>query len=176
MRRGSGNAGVGRLEARCVVYKTKGEHSEKKNTSGRKQLLTDSVLQKHSIGLVQAVRQPTILRDVVQVVNVDFRRVAHRDVAAMGEAPESKLVLRVTVVIMHAVRQTHVRRRVVRHLRNGHPAFVICVANSNHGVRNCARMSGMPWDGWIEMQRLRHEDGAGPGMVNIHGCVDCKRA
>lgn len=133
------------------------------------------MLQIRSISLVQAVRQPAVLRDMVQVVDVDVRRLAHCDAATLGEAPKSCGV-GMLVVMVHAVRLTHVRRRVVRHLSDGHPAFVICVANSNHRVRNCTRMSRVPLDGGIEMQRLRHKDGARPSVVDIHGCIDCQRA
>lgn len=132
------------------------------------------MLQIRSISIVQAVRQPTVRRDMVQVVEVDVRRLPHRDAAALAEAPVPRGV-RVLVVVVHAVRLAHVRRRVVRHCRDGHPAVVVGMADRNYWVRDGARVRGVPCDGGIEVQRLRGEDGAGAGVVNVDGGIDCER-
>ena len=133
------------------------------------------MLQIRSIRLVQPVRQPAVRRNVVQVVEVDMRRVAHRDAAAFAEVAEARVVS-VLVVVVHAMRLAHVRGRVVRHLRDGHPALRVSVANRDHWVRDRARVRGMPGDLGVEVQRLRHEDGARSRMVDVHGCVDYERA
>lgn len=124
---------------------------------------------------MQAVRETAVLRDMVQVVNVDVRRLAHRNATAWAEAPDSRGVC-VLVVVVHRMRLAHVRGRVVRHCGHGNPAIPVSVTDCDYRVRDRPRVPGVPVHGGVKVQRHRGEYGTGTSVVNVNGCVDCEGA
>ncbi len=97
---------------------------------------------------MQAVRETAVLRDMVQVVNVDVRRLAHRNATAWAEAPDSRGVC-VLVVVVHRMRLAHVRGRVCATLRPrepSHPGQRDRLRLPGAGSPPCAG-SARPWGG-----------------------------
>ena len=90
-----------------------------------------------SISLVQPRRQIAVMGDVVEVVDVDVRRMLDSNVTARTERAMARSV-GVRVIVLRIVRGAHVRGVVVRHGGYGNPALAVWVAESNHGVVPCS--------------------------------------
>ena len=110
---------------------------------------------------------------MVQVINVDVRRLFYCNAATRAEAPES-CGARMLVVVVHPMRHAHVGGWVVRHCRHRNKAILVGMADGDHRVRDRPRARSVPVDVGDKVHRHRGEYGTGTGVVNVNGCIDCE--
>lgn len=79
---------------------------------------------------------------MVQVVNVDVRRLLHSNVTARTERAMAGGV-GVPVVVVCFVRLAHMLRLVMRHGSYGNPTLVVWVAKGDYGMVSRASGSGV---------------------------------